>query len=271
MGVALDLVAGQATAPGGTLTNLTMNSGDSLAVRAAAPGSEIRLIQMWSKNQAAGVHLVRSPRLHDNVQGIRYRNVANQVIHDFPWDIFQKLYSQDTLVAQISGSAVGGQFEQMALQVYYADLPGVFARFTTMADVQARGINIEGQEVAITPGVAGGYSGQAAINATFDNLIANTDYAVLGYRVDARCCLVAMRGADTGNLRVGGPGEPILHDVTENWFVWLSRWQNKALIPVINSANKTGIFVDVMQDQAGAAVNITWILVQLAPGALPTA
>lgn len=271
MPAALEIIAGQATAPSSTFTALTMNTGDSLTVRNSAPTSDNRLIQAWAKHQAAGVLRIRSPRLHDNVQGIRIRNQAGSVIEMLPWDVFQKLYAQDQLIAEITGSAVGGQFEQAALMNYYSDLPGVAARLTTIADVQARGVNIFTQESQITPGVGGGYSGQAAINAFSDLMIQNTDYALLGYRVDARCTLVAIRGADTGNLRVGGPGEPAIQDVTENWFAWLSRYQNKALIPVFNSANKAGIFVDIMQDQAGSAVNISWFFVQLAPGALPTA
>ena len=271
MPAAIDTFSGQATAPGATFTALTMSAGDSLVVRNAALNTHVRLVQMWAKHQALGVLRLRSPKLHDNVQGIRIRDSVAQAIQMLPFDIFQNLIPQDTLISEITGSAVAGQFEQAAFMAYYEDLPGAAARLTTLADVQARGVNVFTQESQITPGAGGGYSGQAALNASFDLMQANTDYALLGYKVDARCTLVAMRGADTANLRVGGPGEPLIQDITENWFAWLSRYQNKALIPVINSANKAGVFVDVVQDQAAGAVNITWYFAQLAPGAIPTA
>ncbi len=270
MGAGLEVLAGQATAPSATFTALSMNSGNSLAIRNAALTADIRLIQMWAKHQAAGVFRIRSPKLHDNVQGIRMRNPAALAIEMLPWDIFQKLIAQDTLVAEITGSAVGGQFEQGALLVYYSDLPGQAARLTNVADIQRRGVNIFTQEVTVTPGAGGGYSGAVAINANFDFMKANTDYALLGYRVDTRCTVVRVTGIDTGNLGVGGPGEISIADITANWFAWLSRWQNLPLIPVFNSANKSGITVDIMQDQAAAAVVVTLEMVELAPGAITT-
>src|SRR5216684_5460349 len=112
MGAGLELIAGQATAPSATFTGLTMNAGNSLTVRNALFTADIRLVQMWAKHQAVGVLRVRSPKLHDNVQGIRMRNPAALAIEMLPFDTYQKLVAQDALVAEITGSAVGGQFEQ---------------------------------------------------------------------------------------------------------------------------------------------------------------
>lgn len=266
----IEVIAGQFTAPGAVFNPLTMNAGNSLTVRNAALNADIRLFQMWAKHQAAGVLRVRSPKLHDNVQGIRVRNPAALAIQMLPWDTFQKLVAQDQLIAEITGSAVGGQFEQGAMLIYYSDLPGQAARLTTVDDIQKRGVNIFTQESTITPGAAGGYSGAQSINANFDLMKANTDYALLGYRVDTRCTVVRWTGIDTGNLGVGGPGEPNISDITENWFTWLSRWQNLPLIPVFNSANKGGITTDIMQDQAAAVVVLTSLFVELAPGTIPS-
>lgn len=270
MGAALEVIAGQATAPGASFTALTMNAGNSLSIRNAALNADVRLVEMWAKNQAVGVFRIRSPKLHDNVQGIRVRNPASLVIEMLPWQTYQKLVPQDLLIAEITGSAVGGQFEGGAALIYYSDLPGQAARLTTVADIQKRGVNIFTVESTITPSAAGGYSGAQAINANFDLFKANTDYALLGYRVDTRCTVVRWTGIDTGNLGVGGPGEPNIADVTENWFTWLSGYQNLPLIPVFNSANKFGIVTDIMQDQAAAVVVLTSILVELAPGTIPT-
>jgi hypothetical protein len=159
----------------------------------------------------------------------------------------------------------GGQIESGGIMVWYEDLPGVAGRFIDVPTLQKRLVNIFTQETAITPGAAGGYSGQLALNAQFDLMQANTDYALMGYVVSARCCSVSMRGPDTGNLRCAGPGEPSKRDLTAQWFWYLSFLNNLPFMPIINSANKAGTFVDVVQSQAATAVTVSWVMAQLAP------
>ena len=112
MGLAMELISGRATAPSSTLTALTMAAGNSLTVRNCALTADVRMVDMWALNNAAGIFRVRSPKLHDNVQGIRYRIVAADPVPLVPSGAWQKLTPQDTLIAEISGSAVGGQIEQ---------------------------------------------------------------------------------------------------------------------------------------------------------------
>lgn len=261
-GPALELVSGFVTAPGATLTNWTMATGNSLAMRNSTMGKAVRLLGIWCQNQVAGAISVRSPKMHDNVQGIRSR-ITTTVMPLYPLGYPQNLYPQDTLTVQQSGSAVGGQIESGSLLVYYEDLPGANARFVTPDVVNKRGVNILGQETTITTGAGGGYTGQQAVNAQFDNFIANTDYALVGYDVSAQCASVRIQGADTANMGIGGPGEPAIRDVTCQWFSLLAEWYGLPLIPVFNSANKTGILVDAVQSQAATAVIVTWYFVQL--------
>jgi hypothetical protein len=260
---ALDTVSGFVTAPGSTLTNWTLASGDSLAVRNADMTKKTMLLTAWFFNQVAGTAVIRSPRLHDNVQGIRSTVLAADVEEFFPDGVAQRLYPQDTLVVQQSGSAVGGQIESGSLLIYYEDVPGESARLIDVAELQKRIQNVMTVENPITPGAAGGYSGGVAINASFDLLKANTDYALLGYLVSARACTVAWRGADSGNLRVSGPAEPGKRDRTSNWFVGLSSSFGMPLIPVFNAANKSNITVDVVQNQAATALTVTSIFAEL--------
>lgn len=265
MGLAMELISGQATAPSSTLTGLTMAAGNSLTVRFANPTSDVRLIQMWANNNAAGIFRVRSPKLHDNVQGIRYRIQATDPIPVLAWGSWQKLTPQDTLIAEISGSAVGGQIETGHLLAWYADLPGSNARLANWSDIVNRVVNILTVEVAITPGVLGGYSGQVAINATFDLLQANTDYALLGGVVDTRCGAVRVQGPDFANFGVGFPGITADRSITADWFKWLNLSLGVPCIPVFNSANKSGTLIDIVQNQAGSAVNVDLVVAQLAP------
>ncbi len=265
MGLAMELISGRATAPGATLTALTMAAGNSLTVRNTQINSDIRLIDMWALNNAAGIFRVRSPKLHDNVQGIRYRAVASDPVPLFPSGAWQKLTPQDTLIAEVSGSATAGQIEQGQLLIWYADLPGSNSRLANWADIAPRVVNYLTVEVSVTPGITGGYSGQVAINSSFDLLQANTDYAVLGGMTDVVCGAVRITSPDFANFGVGFPGYLSARNFPGRFFKELNFMLGVPTIPIFNSANKNGTLVDVVQNQAGNAVNVTLILAQLAP------
>lgn len=268
MGKALEIISGRVTAPGATITAVTMNTGNSNQVRNAALNSDIRLMMIWQRNNAAGISRIRSPKLHDNVQGIRNRVVANEVGGVMVPGSYQKLVAQDTLTIELSGSAVGGEIETSHALVYYSDLPGSDARFIDPTELLRRQVNYLGNEVSITAGATGDYTGQVAINANFDLLKANTDYAIVGYTVNVLCNAVRFTGPDFGNLGLGGPGLATQRWYTERWFYHLSQQFGMPLIPVFNSANKGGTLVDVVQNQAAAAVVVTLSLFELAaPGA----
>lgn len=275
MGRALELITGQVTAPGATFTAWTLAAGNSLSIRSADINKPIWLVGMWGKNQAAGTLRVRSPRLHDNVQGIRMRVTAASVLPLYPTtpglSIRQRLITQDTLVVEQTGSAVGGDIEQGSLLVSYEDLPGVAGRFIDADTLYKIGVNVMVQETSHTAGAAGGYSGQVAINSSFDNLKANTDYALIGGLTDTRCTSVRWQGIDTGNLGVGMPGEPTIRDVTGAWFADQSRAYGMPMIPVFNSANKNAILVDVATDENAGTFIVSSILVELPPSAVPGA
>lgn len=268
MGKALELLSGRVTAPGATITAVTMNTGNSNQIRNTPIGADIRLLNWWARNNAAGISRIRSPKLHDNVQGIRNRITANDPSGLNTSGTFQKLVAQDVLTLELSGSAVGGQIETFHQLVYYADLPGADARFIDPTELMRRQVNDLTIEVAITAGATGDYTGQVAINSLFDLLKANTDYAIVGYTVDTLCNAVRFTGPDFGNLGLGGPGLNTTRWYTSRWFYHLSQQLGIPLIPVFNSANKGGTLVDVVQNQAAAAVNVNISCFELAaPGA----
>jgi hypothetical protein len=84
----------------------------------------------------------------------------------------------------------------------------------------------------------------------------------LGYITDTTVTSVGYRGPDLGNTRAGGPGTSI-RTVTREWFADLYRWTGLPTIPVINSANKGGTFVDVAHTAGAATVVIETLLAQL--------
>jgi hypothetical protein len=265
MGLALELIAGQATAPSTTATALTMGAGTSLTVRNAPLESRVELLAMWADVQGAGFARLRSPKLHDNVQGIRVATVVSEAKPLLPAAFRQPLVPQDQLIAELTGSATAGDIEGLAFLLFYENMPGTEARLLDFDTMMARAVSLVTVENTIATGTAGGFSGEEAINAEFDLLKANTDYALLGYAVSAECLCVTWRGVDSGNLRVGGPGDDTGRDYTRDWFSRLAREKGLPLIPTFNSANKGGILLDAMQDENGTDVTVTSIFAELAP------
>lgn len=265
MGHALELVAGQFTNPAGAISALVMNAGNSATVRNADLSSIAALLQTWANFHNVGLWRIRSPKLHDNVQGIRWRIPASQIDPLMVPGQWQRLVPQDTLTLELQSAAGAGVIEQAAMLIYYSDLPGNSARLIGIPELLKRTQNVWTTEISITPGVAGGYSGQVAINSSFDNFKANTDYALVGYEVDTRCTAVRFTSPDFSNLGIGGPGQLAVRHLTARWFYHLTQQYQIPLIPVFNAANKFGTLVDVMQDNGGAAVVVTAILHELAP------
>jgi hypothetical protein len=263
MGKGMQVVSGFVTAPSTTFTPWTMASGDSLAVRNAAPGSGIHLLNMWADNQVAGFLRVRSALLHDNVIGMTAGIMLSEVMPLLPMGMGQELKSQDLLIVEHTGSGVAGDIESGSLLVYYDDLPGADAKLATYAQIQNRIESYMLVTNTLASGTAGGYSGEEAINAEVDQWKANRDYALLGYLNGVECCTIGWRGPDTSNLRVGGPGTDNMRDVTANWFVTLSLMTGKATIPVFNAANKAATLIDCTQDENGGDPIVTSIFALL--------
>jgi hypothetical protein len=268
MGNALEVVTGFTTAAGAAFTAVTLASGNSLVVRNCPFDSRVLLLSMWSDFQVAvpsGIVQLRSPKLHDNVRGLRYRIVPTEVQPLLPRRFPQPLVPQDTLILEHQGSAVGGDIETTCLLVWYENLPGTDARFLDADSLMKRGIDTVTVETSHAFGAAGGYSGEVAITSGSDLLKANTDYALVGYVCSGEAAAFGWRGADSGNMRVAGPGSDTDRHLTRDWFRGMSQDFNLPLIPIFNSANKGGILVDGVQDENAGTVILSSIFVELAP------
>lgn len=260
---ALEILGGYVTAPSTALTALTMMSGNSLTVRNCAPDQDVSLIGAWQRNQAAGTLRIRSPLLHDNVQGMRFSATVDAPRQLIPAPGKQKLKPQDSLIVELSGSATAGDIEQAFLLVSYGDLPGVEGRFLTAEEFYQVNCQLVTVENTLATGTGGGWSGEEAINAEYSLLRANTDYALLGYVLSANCGAVRWRGTDIGNLGVGGPGDSVNRHMTAKWFLGLAEVTGMPLIPVINSANLASVLIDAATDENGTDVTVHTILAQL--------
>jgi hypothetical protein len=256
---ALQLITGYITGIHATFTAVTLATGDTLQIKNS--GGQIKLLGAWTQSATANAFQIKSPRFHDNVNGIIY-NVLGTEIKNAIDDIPQPLVSQDTLLVNLKGSTGAGQINSIGLLVYYSSLKGSDGNFASPSQVLARAVSKTTVQVTLALGVTGGYSGEVAINSTSDLLKANTEYAIVGYTTDVKCCSIGIRGTDTGNIRIGMPGtnEP---EETRNYFVDLSKQHMLPLIPVINSANKANTLIDGVQDDGGADAIITLNLVEL--------
>lgn len=272
MGRALEIVGGFATNPGATFTTLTPSTGQSFVVRGTDTSKGTWLLSSWAFNASVGELRITSPRLHDQSQGIRNRVTAAFTAPLAPGhtnaSFAQRLYAQDNITVQLTGG--GAEIDVAGLLIGYDDLAGVSGRFIDHPTLKKSGINLVTAEVTVTAVVTGNFGGGVAINSSFDTLIANTDYAIVGGMTDTRGNSVGITGVDLGNLRVGFPAEPTIRDETQNWFQQLSAAFNAPYIPVINSANKSATIIDVQTNGAGGTYIINLELVQLAPGSVPT-
>jgi hypothetical protein len=260
---AFELLGGSVTAPTSTETTLTAFAGNNFTLRASGPDSKIKLITMWAKVQGIGIFRLLSSRMHDQVTGINFNTLVSNLIPLLPYHNNQELYEQDTLIPSLSGSNTAGDIEQGFLLIHYDKLTGSDQRLETWDNIKSRIKNIMCVTNTITGGTAGGWSGSEAINADFDQLKANTDYALLGYTTNLIGGAVRWTGSDFGNLGYGGPLIATQHDITRNWFVNLSISLGLPAIPIINSANKSNTHLSVALDENGGSPVINSILAQL--------
>lgn len=262
---ALQVVGAQGTAINTTIVALTALATDTLAVQNFNEPKKAWLLQIWCDVQLAGTLRVRSTRFHDNVQGIRIDTVASDAQPLMPWGCPQRLYPNDTLVVEASGSSTGGDIDTVALLNYYEDSPGINARFIDFAQLKARAEYTLTAENTLATGTAGGYSGAEAINIEIDNIKAGTDYALVGYKIDTEMAIVGWRASEFGNVRLGGPGDDTNPHLYSNWFVRLSMEYGLPLIPVFAGQNKGGVLLDTACDENGADPTVTSFLVALRP------
>lgn len=260
---AMQLQTYSGTAIGATLAALTAVPGDSLAVANFAIGKQSWLIQLWTDAQVAGTLRIRSPRFHDNVNGIRVDTIISDAKPLLPWGAAQPLFPNDTLIVELAGSAVAGDIEYVVLLEYFDEMPGVSARLLTWEQVRARIDQLLTVENTIATGATAAYGGSEAINAEIDQFQQGADYAILGYKVDVECAAIGYRAVDFGNLRLGGPGDEADPQLYSNWFPMLSNHYGKPMIPVFNGSNKASVLVDAVQDENGADTTLTTYLARL--------
>lgn len=258
---AIQTIAGFFTAGAAGTGVATPAPGDAFTVPSFDISSRARISQVYANGALADFVRVRSPRMHDANQGLRLWVSANKLEPLLPWEMSEVLYPSDTPTVEIDSTGIGSV--GILVQYDFDDLPGVQPRLAGLADIQGRVAHISGVEVDVTSGAIGAWGASSALNSSFDNFEAGADYALLGYTVSAACLGVAVTGKDTGNLKVGGPGDnnPIR---TRDYFVRMSEKTGRPCIPIIAANNKGATVLQNVDSAAATAVKVSLIMAQLA-------
>jgi hypothetical protein len=262
MGLATQVIAAQVekTGEAGVFSALAAETGDSLAIANFDFASPCYLDELWAASSGGvATARIRSPRLHDDAQGIRLvGSLANTRM--LPEGVDQLLYPGDLLIAEAATSEKE-KAAIVAMLLYYTDLPGVSARLATREEILPRIKNIAGVQVSEVTTKARDWGAGKAINASFDTLKSGTDYAVLGYTSDVAATALRIVGPDTGNLGVGGP-MPLDPARTSSWFVDQARLTGRPYIPIIASNNKAATLVSATA-LTEVKPNVTLVLAEL--------
>lgn len=258
---AWEVITGRLLNPGAALVALGANTGDTFTVRNFDLSQKAWLEGIWAQSATAGQVRLRAANMHDPVNGLLF-DVPAAVIRDFLGDdMANPLIPQSVLTFEIAGGAA--ETDSAALMVYYENLPGPSDTMLTWDQVKPRIDQYTTTRIGVAgPVTAGDWSPGTALSGGSGVLDANTPYAVLGYVSNTACNAVALRGTDTANLRVGGPG-PLEPLETRDWFIRQSVRTGRPHIPVINSANLGNILAFVALNTAAGTVQVDFILARL--------
>lgn len=266
MGAALITDVGFATNPSGTLTAATFTAPSTNVVRNTALTSPISLVGLWRNGATKGQLQVTSPKIVPVSHGIDYLAAAGmtgELLSDPP---YQALTPQDVLTCSLTGGAA--ETDQLALQSYYTDLPGVAMTLKNPGDIVGTSVYTFAWPVAAAASATIGTPGNTVITTTVDSSTANTWYAVLGYTVDALVTAVGLTAVDTSQSYIAGPG--ILDAFkTRTYFIDLAKRSGMPCIPLWNAANKANTNVTVIDVAASTTVNVTLVMAQMPAGYTP--
>ncbi len=262
-GAALEVISASATAAPAGGAAMAAVTGDSLQVRNASLSTPPVVLTHWIKSQTAGFYQWTHASGHDQVRGFRGRhNLATALPLMAPgWP--EQMQPQEVIAATIGAGAVAGDIELLHWLLYYPDLPGIQSSLISLEQLDSRMVEYVTVEDTTTATAGAAYSGARAINAASDLLWADTWYAILGAHVAGLCGALTIRGVDLGNLRVAIPGMNARPDLTARWFPFLCEEFGLPLIPIINSSNRGGIFVENVQDENLTAVPFALVMARL--------
>lgn len=245
---ALEMLCGQVTAPGATLTALTPLAGNSFQIR-YAKDAEIFLLHSSNVGRTTpGRARISSPWLHDNVNPINFGLLGGSQANVTYFGKTQKLVEGDLLVYEQSGSAVVGEIQTGALLLYYSDLPGSNGNYITSEEFRAKALNAKTIRRNLGVAAGSGYSGAANIVVNENLLKAGKNYAILGYTGTFVNEHIRIYGPCTANFGIGLPLLSPLSRSLQRGFYDMAEDTGLPCIPVFNADDRFNTFVDCTID-----------------------
>jgi hypothetical protein len=261
---------------GSAFEALAAATGDSLTIINYANGSNAAVEEVWAGNSATKMEVaIFSPRFGDNQYGLRMQQMFNPTLSGadgapqllLPEEVDVPVYNTDLLNVQVNGAASDNA--NVGFQVFYENVPGIASRLASWDTVRSLAMQ-QGAgnsktlavEVTVTPGTTGNYGTSVALNANDDRLVANADYALLGYTCDQPILCFGIRGPDTGNYRIPMPGSWDSRK-TGGWFIRQARQRNQPRIPIISSNNKGTTLLDAIHPANAGATKLSLLVAQL--------
>jgi len=272
MGLAYEVIGfnGTTGAVGDVYADAAADAGDTLTIRQFAQGSKAQLEFIGLQPAAAGATRVevKSPVLHDNVQGIELVTAESPAAFLMPERTGEPMQPGDTLTVQVATSVAAATVIGGALGIYYQNVDGLAASLKMWSDISAQITHIK--PFSVTPGaVAANTWLDTSLDTAAAQLDANRYYAVLGYVTSDPYVAVGIKGQNTGNVRVGGPGATSTLNIA-NYFVEVSDLQQTPHIPVFYANNKGSTYLSLLSAVAVAAPkDVVLVCAQLAPTYAP--
>lgn len=253
-----EIVTAQAIAPS-TGAAGAANTGDSLIVKNGK--GKIHTLAGWSSRQVAGFAQIIVPSGHDTTRNYRAGCAIAAGALNMPLDLQLPIDAQETMASTIAGSAVAGDIELDSFLMYYADFPGISMRTISPTQLESRVSKYTTIEASVAAVATGQYS-EEAITSDSDLLKANSDYAVLGMSSRTAAHALTLKSPDFGNVRVGCPGM-LRPEITNQWFMLLSRIHGLPLVPVFNTGNKGQVNIGFCADENAGTTLVTAYLALL--------
>lgn len=254
MPLAIETIAFRVANPGTTFSAVTLATGDSAVVRQFNPQSRALLEQVYRQGATSGGWRVLSPTLHDNVTGITLITAETPSVFPMPDYIGQPVQPGDTLTIQGTGGTA--ETEVGALTIYYQDVLGLAATLYNWSDIANAIEHIKPFEVDCSVGGTAGVWVDTLFNATDKQAKADRKYAILGYITDTALAAIAIKGGETGNVRLGGPGTTNAED-TSDFFVDESNRMGTPHIPVVSANNFGSTNVSIVTTATSGTAKVT--------------
>jgi len=256
---AIELLSYSATQPN-TGAAAAAVTGDSLVVKNS---TKPRILNFWGNNQVAGFHQLVYGSAGNTTRGLGRYNVdvlqPRLLLAELMGASIQPL---ETISPTIAGSNTSGDVETGTIIMGYDDLPGVSQRLLTLDQLRSRDDGKPDAISATLTGAAAGYTGEELITAESDLLIAGFDYAVLGISTSLEVGAVYFYGPDTGNLKVGAPGDATGNNLA-SFFVDLAAKYGRPMIPVVSADNRSNTRMGFLQNENNVSPFVTLHLARL--------